>query len=81
MQIFLGVILEMVHERWRVLTIYFAGILAGSLGTSVFNPRVKLAGASGGVYALITAHIVTVILVSALTKTRPFYLFTNFILI
>ncbi|KAI4453229.1 rhomboid-related protein [Holotrichia oblita] len=65
-QIFLGVILEMVHERWRVLTIYFAGILAGSLGTSVFNPRVKLAGASGGVYALITAHIVTVILVSNL---------------
>lgn len=61
-QIFLGVILEMVHERWRVLTIYFAGIVAGSLGTSVFNPTVKLAGASGGVYALITAHIVTVIL-------------------
>lgn len=61
-QLMLGVPLEMVHRWWRVLLIYFAGVIAGSLGTTVFDPEVKLAGASGGVYALITAHIATIIL-------------------
>lgn len=63
-QILLGVPLEMVHKGWRVLAIYFAGVLAGSLGTSVTDPSVFLAGASGGVYALVTAHIATIIIVS-----------------
>jgi rhomboid-related protein 1/2/3 len=47
-----------------VLIIYFAGVLAGSLATSVVEPNTYLAGASGGVYALIFAHMSTVILVS-----------------
>lgn len=34
----------------------------GSLGTSVFDPDVKLVGASGGVYALLTAHFANVVL-------------------
>ncbi|KAL3271049.1 hypothetical protein HHI36_021549 [Cryptolaemus montrouzieri] len=59
-QILLGVPLEMVHKWWRVLLVYFAGVLAGSLGTSITDPTVKLAGASGGVYSLITAHIATI---------------------
>ncbi|KAK9754185.1 EF-hand domain pair [Popillia japonica] len=58
----LGTILEMVHRWWRVALIYFAGVVAGSLGTSVVDPKVKLAGASGGVYALITAHVATIIM-------------------
>jgi len=62
MQLFLGVLLEMVHKWWRVLIVYFAGVIAGSLATSVTDPDYYLAGASGGVYALITAHIATVIL-------------------
>lgn len=33
--------------------IYFAGVIAGSLATSVWSPYTMLAGASGGVYALI----------------------------
>lgn len=61
-QILLGIPLEMVHRWWRVLIIYLAGVLAGSLGTSVSDPKVYLAGASGGVYALITAHLATIIL-------------------
>lgn len=61
-QILLGVPLEMVHKWWRVLLIYFAGVLAGSLATSIADPSVKLAGASGGVYSLITAHIATIIM-------------------
>lgn len=62
-QIFLGVALELVHQWWRVSLVYLAGVLAGAMGTSIANPDVFLAGASGGVYALITAHIATIILV------------------
>jgi len=60
----LGIPLEMVHGWWRVLLVYLAGVLAGSLGTSVTDPTVYLAGASGGVYALITAHLATICMVS-----------------
>lgn len=63
-QILLGVPLEMVHRGWRVVLIYFSGVLAGSLATSIVDPTVYLAGASGGVYALITAHVATIIIVS-----------------
>ncbi|XP_059470077.1 rhomboid-related protein 2 [Neocloeon triangulifer] len=58
----LGIPLEMVHHWWRVLIVYLAGVVAGSLGTSVSDPYVYLAGASGGVYAIITAHLATIIM-------------------
>ncbi|XP_055612379.1 rhomboid-related protein 2-like [Uranotaenia lowii] len=61
-QIFLGVALELVHCWWRVALVYLAGVLAGSMGTSIFQPRVFLAGASGGVYALLAAHLSTIVL-------------------
>ncbi|CAL8122396.1 unnamed protein product [Orchesella dallaii] len=61
-QIVLGVLLELVHKWWRVLAIYLAGVLAGSLATSISDPYNYLAGASAGVYALIAAHLSTVIL-------------------
>lgn len=63
-QIFLGVALELVHQWWRVALVYLAGVVAGSMGTSIVNPEISLAGASGGVYALITAHLATIIMVS-----------------
>ncbi|CAN7985128.1 unnamed protein product [Ixodes hexagonus] len=63
-QLLLGIPLEMVHKWWRVLLVYIAGVVAGSLGSSLADPKVFLAGASGGVYALIAAHLATVILVS-----------------
>lgn len=62
MQIFLGVPLELVHSWWRVALVYLAGGLAGSMGHSLTGP-IALVGASGGVYALIIAHIATVIMV------------------
>jgi membrane associated rhomboid family serine protease len=62
-QLLLGVPLEMVHRWWRVLIVYIAGVVAGSLGTSVTDPYVFLAGASGGVYAILLAHIATIIMV------------------
>ncbi|XP_055913592.1 protein rhomboid [Eupeodes corollae] len=61
-QIFLGIALELVHHWWRVALVYLAGVLAGSMGTSLSSPNIYLAGASGGVYALITAHIATIIM-------------------
>ncbi|XP_056643128.1 rhomboid-related protein 2 [Diorhabda sublineata] len=61
-QILLGIPLEMVHKWWRVLIVYLAGVVAGSLGTSIMDPTVKLAGASGGVYSLVTAHIASIIM-------------------
>lgn len=64
LQIFLGLALELVHHWWRVSLVYLAGVLAGSLGHSLSNTN-SLAGASAGVYALITAHIATVIMVRA----------------
>ncbi len=44
------------------MLVYLSGVLAGSLWTSVLRPTVFLSGASGGVYALITAHLGTVIM-------------------
>ncbi|XP_063698716.1 rhomboid-related protein 2 [Culicoides brevitarsis] len=61
-QLLLGVALELVHHWWRVALVYLAGVAAGSMGTSIHDPRIFLAGASGGVYALITAHIATIIM-------------------
>lgn len=74
-QIFLGVALELVHHWWRVALVYLAGVLAGSMGTSIVNPGIYLAGASGGVYALITAHIATIIMVSCLSFSIFSYFF------
>lgn len=62
MQLILGVPLEMVHKWYRVGVVYMIGVVAGSLGSSLSDPRALLAGASGGVYALIAAHLATVIL-------------------
>lgn len=61
-QLVLGIILELVHCWWRVALIYLSGVLAGSIGTSVMNQGISLCGASGGVYALLTAHVATVII-------------------
>ena len=61
-QLLLGIPLELVHSWWRVSLIYLSGVLAGSMGSSLASPNIFLAGASGGVYALITAHIATIIM-------------------
>lgn len=69
----------MVHRGWRVVLIYLSGVLAGSLATSVTDPSVYLAGASGGVYALITAHVATIIIVS-LTKIMFYFIIVMLII-
>lgn len=44
----------------------------GSLGTSVFDRDVYLVGASGGVYALLAAHVANVLLVTSKKLKSPF---------
>lgn len=61
-QLLVGLPLEMVHGSTRIGCVYLAGVLAGSMGTSVFDPEVYLVGASGGVYALLAAHLANVML-------------------
>ncbi|CAK8682155.1 unnamed protein product [Clavelina lepadiformis] len=61
-QLLLGIPLEMVHGGLRVGAIYMAGVLGGSLASSVFDPCVPLVGASGGVYSLFTAQLANVVL-------------------
>ena len=61
-QIMLGCPLEIVHGPIRVAAIYLAGSLTGSLLTSVTDSRYYLAGASGGAYALLLAHLPTLVL-------------------
>lgn len=38
------------------------GVLAGSLGTSIFDSNAYLVGSSGGVYALLAAHLANIML-------------------
>ena len=52
----------MSHGSLRVFIVYILGVLSGSLSVSVFDHKIFLAGASGGCYALIAAHLATLIL-------------------
>ena len=66
MQILVGVFLEMEQVGWKgsfkVALVYMSGVIAGSLGQSLTEPGIYIAGASGGVYSLIAAHLSTLVL-------------------
>ena len=49
--------MEWGQGAWRIGVIYTAGVLAGSLAISVWDPRTVGVGASGGVYALLSVHL------------------------
>lgn len=61
-QLVLGIPLELVHTILRVGPLYLAGVVLGSLLQYVLDPNVILVGASGGVYALLFAHLANLIL-------------------
>lgn len=63
-QILLGIPLEMAHKWWRVMIVYITGGIGGSLLHSIGERKSRLAGASGSVYAIMTAHVANVIMVS-----------------
>lgn len=66
MQLLVGIPLEMSQMGWtgmlRVAGLYLAGVGMGCLGASVAEPSKYLLGASAGVYALIFAHLATLVL-------------------
>lgn len=66
MQIVVGLPLEMsqpgYHGTVKVVIVYLAGVVFGSVGGSLPSPTSYLAGASAGVYALIAAHVSTLIM-------------------
>ncbi|XP_038127646.1 rhomboid-related protein 3 isoform X4 [Cyprinodon tularosa] len=62
MQLLVGVPLEMVHGAQRIGLIYVCGVLAGSLAVSVTDMTAPVVGSSGGVYALVSAHLANVVM-------------------
>ncbi|KAL3320597.1 hypothetical protein Ciccas_000729 [Cichlidogyrus casuarinus] len=60
--IILGMLVEWVNKLWRVAPVYLAGVFLGCLGHSVLDPNIILVGASGGVYAMIGAHLALVVI-------------------
>lgn len=61
MQLMLGIPLELVHKGFEVGMVYLAGVVAGSLASSIFDPLHALVGASGGVYALIGGYFMNAV--------------------
>lgn len=61
MQLLLGIPLELVHKGFEVGMVYLAGVLAGSLASSIFDANSALVGASGGVYALIGGYFMNAV--------------------
>lgn len=59
-QLLLGIPLELVHKGWRIALVYVVGALMGGLAHSITDFETFLCGASGGVYALIGAHVANV---------------------
>lgn len=61
-QLIFGIALELLHGWWRTILIYLVGVIFGVLGTSIEDPNIYLVGASSGVYSLLAACIVTVVM-------------------
>ncbi|XP_068120174.1 rhomboid-related protein 3 isoform X3 [Hyperolius riggenbachi] len=62
LQLLVGVPLEMVHGTLRVGFVYVAGVLAGSLTVSLADMTAPAVGASGGVYAIVSAHLANIVM-------------------
>ena len=73
-QVVVGLPFEMVHRSTRVAAcIYLAGVVAGSLGTSMFDlTHVYLVGGSGGVYALMVGAYLVIVQVNYSTMQFGF---------
>jgi len=79
-QLLVGIPLEVVHGSFRVALIYGCGVLYGSMAASLFDPYVRLAGASGAAYALLSAHLANIILHHH-SMSRPFLRLTGLLLV
>ncbi|XP_072270144.1 rhomboid-related protein 3 isoform X4 [Pyxicephalus adspersus] len=62
LHLLVGVPLEMVHGTLRIGFVYIAGVLAGSLAVSMADMTAPVVGSSGGVYAIISAHLANIVM-------------------
>lgn len=66
MQLMVGFPLELSQRGWlgklKLMTLYMAGVLMGSVAGAIPSRNSLLCGASAGVYALIAAHLATLII-------------------
>uniref|UniRef100_UPI00358EB8F5 uncharacterized protein n=1 Tax=Myxine glutinosa TaxID=7769 RepID=UPI00358EB8F5 len=61
-QLVVALPLEIVHGSPRIGLIYMAGVFAGSSITSTIDPKAPLLGASGGTFALLSAHLGNIVM-------------------
>lgn len=54
-QLIIGIPLEMKNGSSRMFVLYLMGVIAGALGSSVFDPDSNVVGASGAVYTVMGA--------------------------
>uniref|UniRef100_A0A8C6GPF0 Rhomboid-related protein 3 n=1 Tax=Mus spicilegus TaxID=10103 RepID=A0A8C6GPF0_MUSSI len=74
LQLLVGVPLEMVHGATRIGLVYVAGVVAGSLAVSVADMTAPVVGSSGGVYALVSAHLANIVMVMSMEFGRAVWL-------
>lgn len=55
-------LLELAHDSFRPLAVYVFGVMTGALCDLALSPDTNLVGASGGVYALMVAHLAIIIM-------------------
>ncbi|ESP04973.1 hypothetical protein LOTGIDRAFT_230028 [Lottia gigantea] len=60
-QLIFGIPLEIVFKFWRLMIVYFMGAITGSLLQSISDHYVVMLGGSGGIYAIMTAHLLSFI--------------------
>ncbi|XP_021068359.1 rhomboid-related protein 3 [Mus pahari] len=70
LQLLVGVPLEMVHGATRIGLVYVAGVVAGSLAVSVADMTAPVVGSSGGVYALVSAHLANIVMLFLKTPSN-----------
>ncbi|XP_066251880.1 rhomboid-related protein 2-like [Euwallacea similis] len=71
-QLLLGTYLQKVHGWCKTSILYFAGVLSGSMLSSSTDIWTRLAGVSGGVYALLTAHLINIFMERRVHITREY---------
>jgi len=62
-ELIVGLPLERLQGGPRTGAIFLSGVMGGTLLISILIPKCYVVGASGGVYALLAAHVVQFIFV------------------
>lgn len=64
LQLVISLPLETETGHFRTFSVYFGGVLSGSLAASLNNDGLLMVGASSGIYSLLMSHLAHVYLVS-----------------